>query len=161
MKSGRNPRHVIDFLFPVILFFVFVLSAVGVLVITADFYSTTTYEIQAKDEARTTLSYIATKIRQNDIEGGISIEKLDGKDCLSIKATKNGIDCHTYIYMHDGKLKELFVMDGVDIHLSDGTPIEDVSLFEMKALSDHLFMFTITDEMGNEQSQIISERSAK
>lgn len=154
-------KHIIDLIFPIALFVVFVISSMGVLLITVDFYSENTQEISAKEESRTALSYITTKIHQNDIAGGISIEKIEGKDCLSLLGEKGDIKYHTYIYMHEGKLKELVAKDSVDARLVDGTGILDISFLEMSEPEDGLFKFTVTDKLGHTHTQIISERSSK
>jgi len=159
MNKAKGTKHVIDLLFPIVLFFVFVLSAVGVLVIAADIYTNTIDEIQTKDESRTALSYIATKIRQNDTLDSISITTIEGTDCLSLKATKENLNCHTYIYLYDGAIREIFVMDKVSFKLSDGVPILEVGGFKMEHIDTHLYHFTVTDKSGNSLSQIVAKRS--
>ncbi|MFV0362074.1 MAG: DUF4860 domain-containing protein [Suipraeoptans sp.] len=159
MRKISSNKHVIDFIFPIMLFFVFITTAVLVLLITADFYSNTTEDIQATDKSRTSLSYIATKIRQNDENGGISIKTIEGRDCLSISSNQDGVGTCTYIYQYEGTLRELFIMDGIDFSLSNGSPILEISSFTMEQLDGNMYKFETMDTNGNTNSIIVSERS--
>ena len=73
MRFQTRSRHVIDFIFPIALFFVFAASSLVVLILAADIYGSTTNQLQANDENRTALAYISEKIRQNDAGGAPEI----------------------------------------------------------------------------------------
>lgn len=161
MKFHTRQKHMIDLIFPISLFFVFAASSLAVLLLAANIYGSSTRQIQANDENRTSLSYIAQKIRQNDAGGAISVESIDGTDCLVLKAVYDNADYITYIYKYDDELKELFFKEGIDVSLSSGKTIMKVSDLTMKQTGDHLFRFTSTDKDGKEDSLIISERSAE
>ena len=62
-------RHMIDFLFPVALFFVFALSALALILLSAGIYQSTTETSSLQYTARTALAYIGEKIHQNDENG--------------------------------------------------------------------------------------------
>lgn len=159
MKFQTRQRHVIDLIFPIALFFVFAASSLAVLLLAAHLYSSTTEQIQANDQNRTCLSYISEKIRQNDSQGAIDIQEIDGIDCLTIHGDYNGAACTTYIYVYDGMLRELFINDGVDIPLENGKTIMETDRLSMEQAGEHLYKFTSTDRKGAEDSIIISERS--
>lgn len=156
----RKNKHIIDFIFPFSLLFVFIASALIVLVIAASFYRKTTDAMQQKDESRIALSYITTKIRQNDDRGQVEIVRLEGRDCLRLPSEVDGTLCYTYIYAYDGQLKELFIMDGVDFALKDGADIMAIHELTMTARTDQLFEFTTTDQTGTRYSTLVAERSA-
>ena len=73
MRFRTKRRHMIDFLFPVALFFVFALSALTVLLLAARIYQSTTENSSLNYTSRTGLSYISEKIHQNDLGGHVSI----------------------------------------------------------------------------------------
>lgn len=158
MKFRIHQKHVIDFIFPIAVFFVFALSSLTVLVLAARIYNSQTGDAANNYMARTSLSYISEKIRQNDTAEGISLQVLEGKDCLALKSSSDGVGYTTYIYEYEGKLKELFIRDGVDIRLKDGNDIMEVQGFRMEA-GDGYLRFVSRDLNGKESTLIAAERS--
>lgn len=159
MNLPSRNRHVIDLVFPIALFFVFAVSALSVLILAADLYASTTDQLRVNDENRTALSYIAEKMRQNDVSDGIRVTSIDGVDCLAMSAVYNEVPCTTYIYEYEGMLKELFVNDGVTVSLKSGKDIMELSFLSIVQLNEHLYQFTALDSEGTESSLIVSERS--
>lgn len=80
---------------------------------------------------RTSLSYLATKIRQYDEKGAIRIEEKDGVDVLMLKEDDAG-NYYTQIYFYDGAVRELVAIKGNTYKRKDGMPIIEVTEFEMK-----------------------------
>lgn len=159
MRFQTRSRHVIDLIFPIALFFVFAASALIVLILAADLYSTTTSRLRVNDENRSALAYIEEKIRQNDTEGALKIVSIEDRDCLAMSADYNGVLCTTYIYEYDGMLKELFIRDDVPFSLKSGRDIMEISSLTITNPEDRLYKFTVTDSEGLESSLIASERS--
>ena len=130
---NRN-KHVIDLIFPLSLFFVFISSCVIVLILSFHVYKETIDLEQVNYESRTALSYIVQKIHQNDTSQAISLCQKEKRDVLVIK-DQNYV---TYIYEDDGYLKELFVQEDVTFNKKDGKKIIPVSHLKMKQ-KDQLF----------------------
>ncbi|MCI8639126.1 MAG: DUF4860 domain-containing protein [Coprococcus sp.] len=161
MKFRSEQKHVIDFIFPIAVFFVFAASSLAVLILAANIYRSQTEEAGENYVARTSLSYVNEKIRQNDFDGGISIRTKEGQDCLALSSVNDGVTYTTYIYEYEGMLMELFVRDDVEVTLRDGKNIMEVQDFFMEETSDGLFRFTAVDFKGNETTLIASERSTQ
>lgn len=159
MRFQTQSRHIIDLIFPISLFFVFAVSALSVLILAGNVYASTTSQLRINDENRTALSYIAEKIRQNDINGTITVTSIDGTDCLAIPAVYNGVPCTTYIYEYEGTLKELFINDEIPVSLKSGRDIMELTSLSIERLEDHIFYFTAVDSEGTESTLIASERS--
>lgn len=159
MRFQTRSRHVIDFIFPIALFFVFAASSLVVLILAADIYASTTNQFQVNDKNRTTLSYISEKIRQNDTEGALSIQTIEGTDCLALSVDYSGTPCTTYIYAYEGMLKELFIQDGVSVSLRSGKDIMEITSLTIEPLGEQLYQFTTVDETGTASSMIAAERS--
>lgn len=157
MKIKTQKRHVIDFIFPVALFFVFAVSSLIVVLLATRIYKSTTEESQEQYTSRTALSYITEKVRQNDEAGAVSVGELDGADCLMLKSQCS--DYTTYIYEHDGALKELSVKEGVKPSPLAGELILEVESFQAESLSEGLFRFTITTEQNNTHSVMVGTKS--
>jgi hypothetical protein len=159
MKTRQQYSHVIDAVFPIAVFFVFAASALTVLVLAAHIYTTTTTASDSHFTSRTAFAYIMEKVRQNDKDGGISIQNIQGTDCLALEHTTNDIHMTTYIYAYGDNLMELRVRDDIDFSLSDGSCITSVQDFEIQQLDSQLFAFTITTTDGQAFSMTFSERS--
>ena len=82
MRFHTKRKHMIDYLFPIALFFVFALSALTVLLLAARIYQSTTENSSLNYTSRTSLSYISEKIHQNDMDGKVTIGSFDGCDAL-------------------------------------------------------------------------------
>ncbi len=159
MKLRTQHRHVIDLIFPIAVFFVFAASSLAVLMLAANLYGKQTVDAEGNDRARISLSYINEKIRQNDSDGGIFVTSIEGQDCLAMQTRLNDVLYTTYIYGHEGMLKELFIRNDVEAHLNDGKPIMELNGFTIEEIADGLFRFTSVDPDGNTQTLISSERS--
>ena len=159
MRLRTQHRHVIDLILPITIFFVFAASSLAVLMLAANIYGRQTTDAENNYMARISLSYINEKIRQNDLAGGISIQSLEGQDCLAMETSLNDVLYTTYIYMHEGMLKELFIRSDVEARLSDGKTIMEISDFTMDEVEKGLFRFTSVDSEGHTLTLITSERS--
>lgn len=159
MRFRTERKHMIDFLFPVALLFVFAASALAVILLATNIYRNTTEHSSLNYTAGTSLSYITEKIHQSDENGKVSIGSFDGLDALILEQIINEESYFTYIYADEGELKELYVKDGVEASASSGKPILLVKSFTMKAVSNQTFSFSCTDKDGKTASSIVSIRS--
>lgn len=141
MKFRTNRKHIIDFIFPVVLFVVFALCALTVLLLAARIYQSTTETSSLNYTSRTGLSYINEKIHQNDVNGGVSIRDLNGTPALVMEQTYDTAVYYTYIYSYDGELKELFVKSDTPAELSSGKTILEVKSFSMEEAGENLLRF--------------------
>lgn len=161
MRFQTRSRHVIDFIFPIALFFVFAASSLVVLILAADIYGSTTNQLQANDENRTALAYISEKIRQNDAGGAPEIATVEGIECLALTADYNDVPHTTYIYEYEGMLKELFARDDASVSLKDGKDIMEISSLTILQIDDRLYQFITVDSQDREDSLVVSERSVQ
>lgn len=147
MHFNTQKKHVIDFLFPVALFFVFTVSALTVILLASNIYRSTTEHSSLNYTAATSLSYITEKIHQNN-HGGIYPSTFDSCDALVIESTYNDSDYLTYIYEYEGELKELFIRKGVPAKAADGTAILPIESFSVKELAPHTLTVCCVDTKG-------------
>ena len=149
MRFRTQQNHMIDFLFPVALFFVFAVSAMTVILLATGIYRSTTEHSSLNYTARTSLAYICEKMHQNDVDG----------DALILRQTHREDSYQTYIYVYENELKELFVKDGVDVPAKSGKTILAVDDFSMETVREGVYRFACTDTDGNQDSMIIGIRS--
>ncbi len=161
MRFRTKQKHMIDFLFPVALFFVFALSALTVILLATRIYQSTTENSSLNYTSRTSLSYISEKIHQQDAGGDVSLGTFDGCDALVLRQDKDNASYCTYIYSYQNELKEIFIKDGAKASASAGQTILKVQEFSVEQTKDGLFSFRCTDEAGQTASSYVSVRSRK
>ena len=161
MSFRTRKNHMIEFLFPVALFFVFAVSALTVILLATNIYRSATEHSSLNYTAGTSLSYISEKIHQSDENGSVSLGTFDGLDALILEQEYDGASYFTYIYTDEHELKELFVKEGVQADASRGRQILQVKSFEMEAVSDHTFRFTCTDDAGQNATSVVTARSTE
>lgn len=163
MGFHLKQKHMIDFLFPIALFFVFALSALTLVLFAARIYRSTTENSSLQYTSRTGLSYISEKIHQNDGNGTIALGSFDGCDALIMDQFYGEEVYHTYIYAYrhayGQELKELFIKDGVAASAADGRTILEIQDFSIEQLSENLFQFDCTDAKNQASSTIVGIRS--
>lgn len=160
MKLKSRSSHMVDLLFTIALFFVFAVSSLSVILISSSAYRQIQKQTEANYSARTSLTYIAQKIRQSDVDGQVSLGTIDGQDALILRKDYEDASYLTYIYEYQGELKELFIKDGVDFSAADGKSIMDVTGFTIEQLSDHLYRFVTTDKDGKEYDLVAGAKTA-
>lgn len=160
MYMQDKKKHMIDFLFPVVLFFVFTLSALTVILLAAGIYQSTTEESSLNDSARTSLSYISEKLHQSDAADSVSIGTFDGCEALILKHSSDDDDYYTYIYAYNNELKELFVSGDAAVSADDGRTILQIKTFDIELLSDNLLQLKCTDMQQQEASVVVGVRGA-
>jgi len=160
MTKSREQKHVFDALFVIILFFVFLLCALSVIMIGSAVYQNSTETMNDHFTTKTALSYLVEKVRQNDVAGNIDILERDGTTILRLNREFDGIGYHTYIYVYEGQLMELFIKEGTDAPLNSGKKIMDLAAMEVEQPVPNLYRITITDSNGNSNSVSVAERSS-
>ena len=148
MKGVLGRKHMIDVLFPIMLWAVLLICSVFAMVLGIHFYEKTTNRISSTYETRTALSYLREKIHQNDQNQSISIGSFDETEALIFEQTYGDKLYKTYIYEYENALWELMLQDGVQASCKDGTKILDVREFSMKEISPGIFIFSCTNEAG-------------
>lgn len=161
MRFKNKHNHMIDFLFPVALFFVFTLSALTIILLAAGIYRSSIEESALNDTARTSLSYISEKVHQHDSSDSVSLGTFDGCDALILKQTNSGDTYYTYIYCYDNELKELFAKDGAVADASGGKTILKVKDFSMKQVTGQRFEFHCTDTGGRTATLTVALKSSQ
>lgn len=143
MRESRE-RHIIDIIFVIALFCMFVLSSIFLISIGANIYSKTMTNMDTNFNSRTAVAYINEKIRQSDDLGAIHIESFDGCDALTISSEINGKLYTTYIYEFDGELRELMVRSDVTLSPAAGQSLLKVNSFSIEPVNDSLIKFIIS-----------------
>ena len=162
MNVKQEKNHIVDVLFVLALFVVFTLSALVLVILGANVYRQTVRYMDENYSARTAYSYLTEKVRQNDLYDNISIGDLEGTTALVLTREIGGTDYATYLYLHDGSLRELFMRQGSDIGsdpLSAGQEIMPLQDWELQSAGEHLLHIELTLEDGIRKELYIALRS--
>lgn len=158
MKIRANKGRM-EIIFPVVLFLVFTLSSLFIILYAARTYKQLVEESNIEYEHSTSLAYVSKKVQSGDENGNISIGNLKGNKAIIMKQEIEGTPYITYIYVYDGKLRELFTADnGNNLDPSAGMVLFNADSFEVNMPNDRLISLTITTE-GAEYTKNISLQS--
>lgn len=159
MQMHSDKKHAIDLLFPIALFFVLAASSLIVVLFASGIYRKNMEASASGYESRTSLSYVAEKIRQNDERGGVSLGSFDGQEALVLSQNYDGKSYLTYIYEYDGYLRELFILADVPAKAADGQPILAVQDFQIREIEPSIFALSYTGKDGEKVSTVAAVKS--
>lgn len=123
MMEVRPKKRKTNSILALLLFGVFAVCILFVLLTGADTYRRLTERDQESYDQRTAAQYVATKIRQADREGGISVRIFEGCPALILTEEIDGSIYETRIYHYDGYIRELFAEVGGAYLPEDGEKV--------------------------------------
>ena len=106
-KEYTERKHVIDFLFPLALFFALAASSVALVVLASGSYSRQVHTSEDSYTSCTALSYVTEKLHQADNSDAIDAGTFDGQDAILIRQEYSGQSYVTYLYAYDGYLRNV------------------------------------------------------
>lgn len=121
MKREKIQHHM-DGLLLLLLFGVFAVCVLSVLLTGAKAYRRLTLRDQEAYSSRTCVQYIATRVRQGDMEGAVTVEPFGEGDAL-VMAKDSYV---TRVYWHDGWLMEMYAGEDVQLAPEDGEKIMEL-----------------------------------
>lgn len=108
-KTGKRGQ-LMGGLFTMLLFLVFILSALFTVLTGSRVYENITARSDKNFSSSTALSYIANKVRQGDRAGMTDIKEIEGTQVLELRQQIGGTDYVTWIYWLDGSIRELLLI---------------------------------------------------
>lgn len=144
-------KHVTDVFVVLTLFFAYTASAMLLCAIGAGVYQRTADGMQKNYDMRTGVLYVAEKIRQNDVVGGLRIDQIQEKDALVLVDQTTDDKYETWIFVdEDGNLREAMVSPGNDVKGSDGYPIMPMKSMQLSIVDGSMLdvqLLTGEDEL--------------
>jgi len=156
MNNRSQKKHPIDTLFPITLFLVLTIFALMIIALAAKIYENTAQNSHRNHQSRIALSYISEKVHQAGSDCAISIDQFEQVDALVFEQFYEDSKYHTYIYYHDGALRELFAREDATISLSNGKIILELQDFSMKVADVGLLYFSCTDHENQTADSYVS-----
>lgn len=153
--------HIVDVIFVLTLFGLFALSALAIILAGSRIYQNTVDNMQTNYETRTTTSYIGEKIRQGISASCITVS---GQDVIVIKSVMADTDYNTYLYTHEGYLRELLISADTEFTTKlfpAGQKITEVKAISVAEKDDNILEINIHQKDGIINSMLINSYSGE
>ncbi len=164
MNKSSNSRSSLASMAVILTLFLLLTTLSGAVILSGNnIYKKIADSMGENYEKRISLSYLATKIRQNDVQGSIYTEMKDDVKMLAIREDSDGFEFVTYLYYYDGYIREIFldIYEGTvpDFKLSDGDPIVSTGGFDFQLYTDCILL-SIKNRSGDVQNLTIALRAS-
>lgn len=163
MKQRQEKNFIVDILFVLALFGLFAVSALMLVTIGANVYQSTVEDMDQNYDARVVSTYLAEKLRQCDMlledQSSVAISEFEGSPALVLSQEMGGELYDTYLYYHDGYLKELLLKHGSDMGGdSRGAGQEIIALrdFSLAWAADDLLRIDLVTDAGQSREIYLS-----
>lgn len=160
MMKRQEIKHRWDGLLALALAGIFALCILAVLLTGADAYRRLVDRDNTAYDRRTAVQYLATKVRQADRLGAVTVAEFDGGAALTLTESVEGEPYATRIYARDGYLWELFFDANAEMSREDGEKLLPCAAAEFEMEGD-LLTFHLTLPDGAEQSLALQLRSGE
>ena len=122
MRRGTRSQK-IDTIFVLVIFCVFAISVLMVLTLGASIYQNVTEMTREGHDERLVLSYIWTKVKNDDDSGRIVLGDINGIPALCFDEEFGGVPYRTAIYHYNGWVYELFSEKDLGLAPENGVQI--------------------------------------
>lgn len=145
-------RHSIDVLFMFVLFVIFAVLSVLIIYIGSGVYDRISENKEINEQVRTTMSYIANKVRETGGKDNVSIKQINGQDVLVLTSESDGFTHDTLVYEYNGKLMEMSVETGYEFDLKFGDELLDTDGVEFSIDEEQRILnISVADKKGKEK----------
>lgn len=145
-------------LLTLMLFLVFAICILAVLMGSTGIYERIAQRSAESEDRRVTAMFVAAKVRQNDAQGCVRVEDMEGCDALVLNESLGTGKFCTWIYCHEGWLYEILVPEKVTPKAGDGEKLIRAQELRLE-LEDALLSIDIVDAHGQSSSGSIMLRS--
>jgi len=145
-ETSKNRR--VDTIFVMIIFCIFAISVLIVLVLAAGSYQKMTDISRDRQDERTILSYISTKVKSSDDAGMIHIGEFNGIPALFFDEIIGDTLFRTAIYSYDGWVRELFSNPEAGLTPQDGMRLAELDdlIFEYLSIEANRLIVVKTED---------------
>ena len=157
----REKDHALNGLLALLLFGVFAACVLSVLLTGADVYQRLTERDHSSYESRTAAQYLATRVRQADRSGGVTVGTFGTSDALELWEDVGGEAYLTRVYCYDGWLRELFSGADGDFAPADGEKVLEADGLTLTLSPEGLLTAELTDGEGVSQQVCLYLRSGE
>ena len=130
---SRGKIQSADAVLAVVLVVAFAAAVLFVLLFGTRIYRGTSAGAESAFDERTSVAYLAEKLRHGDERGAVRLDSFDGVEALYIDSEYDGVVYSQILYCYDGWVWELLCERGAEFSKTDGTkliPARDVRFSE-------------------------------
>ena len=156
----KGKRGNSEFVIVLLLFFTYAICALAICVLGANSYSQTVAVVQEGFNQRTGVLYIAQKVRQNDIGGGVRVDTYNDGTALVLTEQQTGQGFETWIFVKDGFLCEQQIQAGTEIVDDQAQRIMPMRMLALSFSEEDLLKVALITETGSVNTTNIAVRSS-
>lgn len=156
----RQKKHNSELVLVLVLFMVYALSALMISSLGVESYGRTVSLQQEGFNERSGILYLAQKVQQNDIGGGIRITTYLDNDALVLTEQATGEGFETWIFIQDGYLSELQIAAGAAVIPQLAQHIMPMQALELEFIGNNLLRVCVTTDSGSVNSMHLAIRSS-
>ncbi len=164
---AKPKNHSIDSLFAFLLLLTFSLFTLMLAGMGSAVYRNGAAYLDENYTSRTAVAYVSEKVRQHDEAGSIFLTSVGELPALAFRDTIDGESFLTYVYFHDGALRELFISEDREPEAEMGSRIVELSSFSVEQAApedggDGVGMLSVTavSHRGNSLTLLIHPSGA-
>lgn len=139
MKKNRSP---ITRVLALLCLTVFALCVLLVLLTAASVYRNLVDRGEETYTRRTALQYLTTRVRQAE---RVTVGVLEGCEALILEETIDGEVYTTWVYCHEGWIRELYAVPGAKLPPEAGEAIVEAEEFDLQ-MEEHLLQVTVGED---------------
>ena len=159
-KKARSRSTLVNTGSTLVIIALFAISALVLMGAGLQVYKNVVLAANENFELRTSLSYVATKVRQADKSGMVSVRDIDGTTVLALGEDLDGEYYETYIYFMDGYLYELLQPADMEPELDFGFETMEIDAFTISQ-QDGTITLTAGNSAGETESLTVTLRTAR
>ena len=150
MSNKNAQKHYIDTVATLLIFAIFAVCIIVAILAGANVYKGITARDSESYEMRTCKQYIANKVRMAESPESVSVVPIESCSALRIDETEGDDRFSTYVYCHDGWLREIYLS-------ADDSPVASSGekLLEIDSLSFDLDSGLVSADIGKDGSHEI------
>lgn len=161
MEGQKQRAWIVTFLSTLLILAMFAISALVLINVGMQVYKNIVLANHDNFKLRTSLAYIATKVRQNDVEGMVSVQEANGVRMLVLSEDIGGEKYNTCIYYYDGYLCELIQKEGFEINFDFGFQTVEVNDFQVEELTDGGIRLIVQNNAGVQEELLLYPRARR
>lgn len=156
MKKDFKTEHSADTFFSIFLFGLYCLLLLLFLLFAAKFYQHSLDGLEENQNLHTAMTYVTTKIRQHTGTSSVSLTTWNELPVLCFKDEIDTQIYHTYIYLYNEELKELFTTSNASVSPENGTTIAHLHSFSISETNTGCLLFKMEDPNGNTSELLLN-----
>ena len=159
MNKHSNALWWVGFIGTVLILGAFAISSLVLANVGIQVYHNVVKSNNEDFELRTSLNYVATRVRQID-NGTARMIKKDGIDALKLEYEgSTGYVYEVYIYYYDGYLREHTCLTGDPFELDYGFEMIEISDFRIELDTGKTLKMTAKNKAGETESMVLTLRT--